>query len=160
MQDSVSPPAPRRARLYWPFALLAFLALGWSAFWFYAASRTESTLGAWIEREASHGRVWTCPQRQTGGYPFRIEVTCATPTFAGPAGKARVEGSLGALKAYAQAWAPNHILADLNDANVMIRYLYISFDRQTSSPIAVFSTTESETEAFLKGKGYHLLDRF
>lgn len=114
MQDSVSPPAPRRARLYWPFALLAFLALGWSAFWFYAASRTESTLGAWIEREASHGRVWTCPQRQTGGYPFRIEVTCATPTFAGPAGKARVEGSLGALKAYAQAWAPNHILADLD----------------------------------------------
>ena len=54
----------------------------------------------------------------------------------------------------------DHILSDLQNANVMIRYLYISFDRQTSSPIAVFSTTESETEAFLKGKGYHLLDRF
>jgi hypothetical protein len=54
----------------------------------------------------------------------------------------------------------DRILKDLKDANVMIRYLYISFDRQTSSPIAVFNTTESETEAFLKGKGYHLLDRF
>ena len=37
----------------------------------------------------------------------------------------------------------DHILSDLKNANVMIRYLYISFDRQTSSPIAVFSTTES-----------------
>ena len=46
----------------------------------------------------------------------------------------------------------DHILSDLQNANVMIRYLYISFDRQSGSPIAVFSTTESETEAFLKGK--------
>ena len=38
--------------------------------------------------------------------------------------------------------------------------LYISFDRATSSPIAVFSTTESETEAFLKGKGYKLVEEF
>lgn len=52
------------------------------------------------------------------------------------------------------------ILGDLQAANVMIRYLYISFDRATSSPIAVFSTTESETEAFLKGKGYKLVEEF
>ena len=114
MHEAASPSAPRRARLYWPFALIGVLALGWSAFWFYAAGRTESTLAVWIEREASHGRIWACPQRRTGGYPFRIEVTCAAPTFSGPAGQARVEGSLGALKAYAQAWAPNHILADLD----------------------------------------------
>lgn len=54
----------------------------------------------------------------------------------------------------------NRILDDLKDANVMIRYLYISFDRNTSSPIAVFSTNESETEAFLKGKGYTLIEHF
>ena len=42
----------------------------------------------------------------------------------------------------------------------MIRYLYISFDRATSSPIAVFSTTESETESCLKGKGYTLGEEF
>ena len=56
--------------------------------------------------------------------------------------------------------ALNRILDDLKDANVMIRYLYISFDRSTSSPIAVFSTDESETEAFLKGKGYTLVEEF
>lgn len=54
----------------------------------------------------------------------------------------------------------DRILVDLHNANVIIRYLYISFDRQTGSPIAVFSTTESETETFLRGKGYTLLDTF
>jgi len=54
----------------------------------------------------------------------------------------------------------NRILKDLRDANVMIRYLYISFDRNDSTPIAVFCTNEPETETFLRGKGYRLLDRF
>ena len=54
----------------------------------------------------------------------------------------------------------NRILSDLRNANVMIRYLYISFDRKDSTPIAVFSTNEPETETFLKGKGYRLLSRF
>ena len=54
----------------------------------------------------------------------------------------------------------NRILGDLRNANVMIRYLYISFDRSDSTPIAVFSTNEPEAETFLRGKGYRLLDRF
>ena len=54
----------------------------------------------------------------------------------------------------------NRILGDLRNANVMIRYLYISFDRSDSTPIAVFCTNEPETETFLRGKGYRLLDRF
>ncbi|MGI6262939.1 MAG: amino acid-binding protein [Succiniclasticum sp.] len=56
--------------------------------------------------------------------------------------------------------ALDRILQDLHAANVMIRYLYISFDRRSGSPIAVFATNESETEPFLRGKGYHLLDTF
>ena len=54
----------------------------------------------------------------------------------------------------------NRILASLNEANVNIRYLYISFDRQTSSPIVVLQTDEPETETFLQGKGYRLVDHF
>ena len=52
------------------------------------------------------------------------------------------------------------ILTHLKDANVFVRYLYISFDRKTSSPIVVLKTDEPETETFLQGKGYTLLDRF
>ncbi|WP_276690183.1 MULTISPECIES: amino acid-binding protein [Acidaminococcus] len=52
------------------------------------------------------------------------------------------------------------ILTHLKEANVFVRYLYISFDRKTSSPIVVLKTDEPETETFLQGKGYTLLDRF
>jgi len=54
----------------------------------------------------------------------------------------------------------NRILQDLQNANVMIKYLYISFDRESNSPIAVFRTDEPEAETFLIGKGYRLLDTF
>ena len=54
----------------------------------------------------------------------------------------------------------NKILSNLSRANVFVKYCYISFDRETSSPIAVPKTDEPETETFLKGKGYRLLDRF
>lgn len=50
------------------------------------------------------------------------------------------------------------ILANLQEANVSIDYLYISYNRQTSTPVAVFRTSEPETETFLRGKGYILLD--
>lgn len=52
------------------------------------------------------------------------------------------------------------ILSNLSRANVFVKYFYISFDRETSMPIAVIRTDEPETETFLKGKGYRLLDRF
>ena len=50
------------------------------------------------------------------------------------------------------------ILSNLQEANVSIDYLYISYNRQTSPPIAVFKTSEPETETFLRGKGYILLN--
>lgn len=50
------------------------------------------------------------------------------------------------------------ILSNLQEANVSIDYLYISYNRQTSTPVAVFKTSEPETETFLRGKGYVLLD--
>ena len=54
----------------------------------------------------------------------------------------------------------DRILNSLHQANVFIKYCYISFDRTSASPIAVIKTDEPETETFLRGKGYHLLDRF
>ena len=50
------------------------------------------------------------------------------------------------------------ILSNLQEANVSIDYLYISYNRQTSTPVAVFKTSEPETEMFLRGKGYILLN--
>ena len=52
------------------------------------------------------------------------------------------------------------ILENLEDGNVAIDYLYISYNRKASTPVAVFKTSEPETETFLRGKGYELLDSF
>ena len=50
------------------------------------------------------------------------------------------------------------ILAHLEAANVIVDYLYISYNRQTATPIAIFKTTEPEAETFLQGKGYVLVN--
>jgi hypothetical protein len=73
--------APPRRRI-WPvaaaIAALVVLAAGWSVLWYYAAARADSTLSAWVEREAAAGRIYSCGSQGIGGFPFRIEVTCAT----------------------------------------------------------------------------------
>lgn len=52
------------------------------------------------------------------------------------------------------------ILAALNNANIDISYLYISFNRETVKPVVVFKTTEPETATFLIGRGYSLVEKF
>lgn len=94
---------PRRLGLYLPFVLLLLLALGWSGLWLYGRQRVGSALDDFFARQASVGREWRCPDRRIGGYPFRIEVSCAEPTFtaAGSAGGA-VSGRMQRLSVTAQ----------------------------------------------------------
>jgi hypothetical protein len=70
--------APRRRRwlLFVPFALVVVLAAIWTAVWFYAASRAETDLAAWRQRERQAGRTQTCASQSFGGYPFLLEVRC------------------------------------------------------------------------------------
>lgn len=94
---------PRRIGLYLPFVLLLLLAVGWTGLWLYGRHRVGLELDNFFARQASIGRVWACPDRSIGGYPFRIDVSCANPTFATqPAGKAAVTGRLQRLTITAQ----------------------------------------------------------
>ena len=72
--------APRRRswRLVILVGLVVVLAGLWSAFWYSATSIAERTIGDWLEREARLGRIYTCGSQTVGGYPFRIEVRCAS----------------------------------------------------------------------------------
>jgi hypothetical protein len=71
---------PQRRRSRWPLyavpAVVALLAVGWTVFWFVAASRIETELDGWRAREAKAGRVYDCSQRKVRGFPFRLEVYC------------------------------------------------------------------------------------
>ena len=52
------------------------------------------------------------------------------------------------------------ILTALDNANIDISYLYISFNRENVKPVVVFKTTERETATFLIGRGYKLIEKF
>ena len=83
MQSQIYGPGLARRRRPWliaaPLALVVILALAWTGFWFYAASRASATIAGWRAREAEAGRVHSCGQQTIGGYPFRIEVHCSDP---------------------------------------------------------------------------------
>ena len=107
------PPKPQRWKLYLPFIALAVVAVGWSAFWKIAAGMTESGLDDWFAQERAQGRDWTCPNRSVGGYPFRLEVRCAAPSFNGRIGAMTGAGSVGDVLVAAHLYNPSLVLAEV-----------------------------------------------
>lgn len=105
-------PAPRsRKGLYIPVILFGLVCLAWIGFWFFARSQTVSIMDAWMAREARLGRVWTCPDRDVGGFPFRIDVSCVNPTFASSEPARAGSGSLAGLAVTARAVDPRQVIA-------------------------------------------------
>ncbi len=122
MRNSASPsPSARRPSRFWlyaPFAVFGVIVIGWCALWFYAQTRVAGAMDAILANEAGRGRIWACGHRSITGFPFRMEVSCANPGFAGVVSgqdgvEGKVTGSLAALKVYAQVYDPTHVIADL-----------------------------------------------
>ena len=120
MSDPAS--APRRRPLWGVFVapvLLLIAALAWSSFWFYSASKVDSTTDAWREREAKSGRVYDCANRSVGGFPFRLEVRCDNPSVklvsqtAGQAAtRTPITARLGQILVVAQIYDHRHLIAE------------------------------------------------
>ncbi len=52
----------------------------------------------------------------------------------------------------------NRLLGTLTDSNINIDYLYMSYDREAATPIAVIHTADPyEVEELLQGNGYRVL---
>jgi hypothetical protein len=106
-QDRSAPSRP------WLIALptVALVALGWSGFWYYASNKAEATMAAWRAREADAGRAYGCATTSFGGYPFRIEVACASPSV----DDRNLSVSIRAhnLAAIAQVWDPTLVIAEI-----------------------------------------------
>lgn len=100
--DPTAGKRPSRTGLYLPYILLLALVLIWSAGWFWIRGRAESEMDAWLAREAAAGRTWTCADRSITGYPFRIELRCASLAFA----RADSRFTLGPLTAVVQVYQP------------------------------------------------------
>jgi hypothetical protein len=106
--ESPVPRRPSRYRLYLPLGLLLLLVAAWSAGWFFMRGRLLSGMDGWLAAEASAGRQWTCDDRAAGGYPFRIELSCARLRLE----RADATASLGRVLAVAQVYRLGHIIIE------------------------------------------------
>ncbi|MGQ3672343.1 DUF2125 domain-containing protein [Xanthobacter sp. TB0136] len=109
--SEVSSPRRRSRLVLFLIALVVLIAVGWAGAWVYAANRVEKELDAWIEREAREGRVWACAERGLGGFPFRLQLNCATPTLDTTSGD-KLHITTTSARATAQIWSPNAIRAE------------------------------------------------
>jgi hypothetical protein len=87
--------------------IIVVLGAAVSGLWFFAAHETEALLDAWITREKSVDRIWTCPDRQIAGYPFKIEISCTKPAFAGEVFGKQVVGNLQGVHIDASLFHPD-----------------------------------------------------
>jgi hypothetical protein len=108
------PPRPSRLRVILPTLIMLGLSLVVAGAWAFASWRTGREIDGWIAREASLGRIWTCPDRRIGGFPFRIEVSCNDPAFEGRADGREVSGGLTRILAVAQIYSPNHVIVEVD----------------------------------------------
>ena len=105
-----APQAVSRLGLYLPTGLLLLLAIGWSAFWSFASNKADEAISGWMTTEKANGRTWDCAGKEISGYPFRIELHCASIKFS----SAQMKADLGAFHAAAQIYSPKLILADVS----------------------------------------------
>src|ERR1700712_4330806 len=112
-------PAPRRRPLWRLFimpALLLVAAIGWSGFWFYAASEVGVRADAWRAQEAKAGRIYDCGKRSVAGYPFRLEVSCqdASVTLVSQTAGAQspFTAQIGEIMVIASIYQPKLLIAE------------------------------------------------
>jgi hypothetical protein len=77
MSDAAPPRRWPLWRILVPAAIVVALIPGWVLGWYYAAALANRTLAGWIEREGAAGRIYSCGTQAVGGFPLRIEVSCA-----------------------------------------------------------------------------------
>lgn len=113
------PQAVNRTGLYLPPALLMTGALAWCGFWLYAARLTESGLADMKANEAAKGRLWDCADQKIAGFPFRIELHCASIVLEAALDGRQARIRTGALHAVTQIYAPKLLLADVDGPMVI-----------------------------------------
>ena len=87
-------------------AILVLFAI-WSAYWIFALNTARTTFETHRAQFAQRGIVLTCATESWGGYPFRFEYDCQSPTL-----NSQAYGlfKTSRILAIAQAYQPWHIL--------------------------------------------------
>jgi hypothetical protein len=111
MDRDTTTPAPRRMRLPLIIGLgVAIAAAGWTAVWATARGRILEEIDGRMAALAEQGIVVACADREVGGYPFRMELTCRSPGI--EIRDRGVSASAATLRVVAQVWDPRLILVE------------------------------------------------
>jgi hypothetical protein len=107
---------PRWGLLIAP-VLLLILAVAWSGFWFYAASKAEVAADAWRAQEAKSGRIYDCARRSIAGFPFRFEIQCSGASVSlvsQTASKTPFTAKLDNILVVGQVYDPKLVIAEFS----------------------------------------------
>ena len=103
----------RTGRRYIIMLVVIFAAVaGWTALWKYAAARAQEASAEWRAREAAAGRVFTCGEETVGGYPFRLEVSCAQARIQFRDVQPPLNVALPRVLTVAQVYQPNLLIVE------------------------------------------------
>ena len=109
-----SEPVRRSSTRRYVVLLVLVVALigGWSAFWYVAAGKVQSTLEGWRAREAKSGRVYECGKEGVGGFPFRFEFTCQNASAVFQTRQAPLEAKIGGVVVVSQVYQPTLLISE------------------------------------------------
>ena len=102
----------RKWRFITLLILVAALIGGWSWLWQFAAGKAEATLEGWRAREAKAGRIYQCGSQAIAGYPFRIEIECASASALFRSNQPPVEIKTRGILVAAQIYQPNLLISE------------------------------------------------
>jgi Uncharacterized protein conserved in bacteria (DUF2125) len=94
-------------------AVAALLMVGWSSAWFYALQSFNSTFSNWRAWEEQSGRQYACASESFGGFHFRVEMTCGSPTATITTENGKFTAEAKALRIAVDLFHPNVIVSKL-----------------------------------------------
>ncbi|WP_170984221.1 DUF2125 domain-containing protein [Rhodoligotrophos defluvii] len=83
----------------------------WSGYWWYVSQMSRNGFERWVHEVVQRGMTVSCGEQQWGGYPFRVEMSCAPLqlSWTNSAGAGSID--LGRLESVFQVYNPRHVLA-------------------------------------------------
>ena len=100
---------------------IAFLSLGWSAYWYAAHRMAISELQSALAFESREGRDWTCAKLLTGGYPFSVDFDCEGLVVTARIGERSIVAHARKALVHAPIYTPKRVTIDLTDpADILV----------------------------------------
>jgi hypothetical protein len=145
---------PPRERLGRPprFLVLVTLAVllviaAWSAVWYFGTRKADDLAEAWLASEAAKGRNYTCGERSVGGYPFRVEVACASASLDIADSAPHIRATAAGFRAVAQVWDLTHVIYEIDGP------VHVEAGNRAKRPDMAFDATWTLLQGSLRAPG-------